>query len=67
MNLQLNIKTKTIDVYYYEGQYMKTNHINTENLSQEEKSRIETMVKYFKDLKEEDVHVQSNIGQSSRW
>ena len=57
MNMQLNVKAKTIDVYYYEGKFMKTKHINTENISQEDKNKINTMLEYFKDLKEEDVHV----------
>ena len=38
---------------------MKSNYANYENLSQEDKNRVDTMVDFFKDLKEEDVHVQS--------
>ena len=59
MNMQLNVKAKTIDVYYYEGKFMKSKHLNTEKISDEDINRINTMLEYFKDLKEEDVHVQS--------
>ena len=59
MNMQLNVKAKTIDVYYYEGKFMKSKHLNTEKISHEDINRINTMLEYFKDLKEEDVHVQS--------
>ena len=58
-NMQLNVKAKTIDVYYYEGKFMKSKHLNTEKISDEDINRIESMLEYFKDLKEEDVHVQS--------
>ena len=59
MNMQLNVKSKTIDVYYYNSKgYMISSHLNIENISQEDKNTIETMLKYFKDLKEEDVHIQ---------
>ena len=59
MNMQLNVKAKTIDVYYYEGKFMKSKHLNTEKISDEDINRINTMLEYFKDLKEEDVHLQS--------
>ena len=59
MNMQLNVKAKTIDVYYYEGKFMKSKHLNTEKISDEDINRMNTMLEYFKDLKEEDVHVQS--------
>ena len=39
--------------------------VNYENLSQEDKNRVDTMVDFFKDLKEEDVHVQSESNSSS--
>ena len=36
MNMQLNVKAKTIDVYYYEGKFMKSKHLNTEKISDED-------------------------------
>ena len=37
---------------------MKTNYINYENLSEEDRDKVENAVDFFKDLKEKDVHVQ---------
>tara|TARA_B100000131_G_scaffold170804_1_gene164975 strand:- start:444 stop:641 length:198 start_codon:yes stop_codon:yes gene_type:complete len=65
MKMQLNVKAKTIDVYYFEGKFMKSKHLNTEKISDEDINRIESMLEYFKDLKEEDVHVQSESNSSS--
>ena len=67
MKIQLSIINDKITVHYInEGQpYMESKYTNYENLSQEDKNRVDTMVDFFKDLKEEDVHLQSESNSSS--
>ena len=67
MKIQLSIINDKITVHYVnEGQpYMESKYTNYEKLSQEDKNRVDTMVDFFKDLKEEDVHLQSESNSSS--
>ena len=67
MKLQLSIINDKIEVHYVnEGNpYMKSKYTNYKNLSQEDKNRVDTMVDFFKDLKEEDVRIHSKTSKSS--
>jgi capsule polysaccharide export protein KpsC/LpsZ len=60
MKIQLSIIKDKISVHYVDesNPYMKTNYINYENLSEEDRDKVENAVDFFKDLKEKDVHVQ---------
>ena len=60
MKKQLSIINDYISIHYLKDDttYMESKYTNYEKLSQEDKNRIDTMVDFFKDLKEEDVHIQ---------
>lgn len=62
MKIQLSIIKDKISVHYVDENdpYMKTNYINYENLSEEDRDKVENAVDFFKSLNEGDVHVQES-------